>query len=73
MMKGLSIMKRYTFLKKRTELYVAIGTDLTEVFFKPVKSYIQSPLVDYADNFFRYYQAPGTYLSTAIHERHAPY
>ena len=61
------------FPEKRTELYVGIGINLTEVFFKPVKKYTKNPLVDYADTFFRYYQAPGTYISTPINERNAPY
>ena len=61
------------FPEKRTELYIAIGIDLTEVFFKPAKRYSTSPLIDYADTFFRYYQAPGTYISTPINERKAPY
>lgn len=71
--KGFKENEQYYFPEKRTELYVAIGIDLTEVFFKPVKRYTKSPLVDYADTFFRYYQAPGTYISTPINERHAPY
>lgn len=59
--------------EERTELYFAVGIDLTEVFFNPVRNYTNSPLVDYTDTFFRYYQAPGIYISTPIHERTAPY
>lgn len=61
------------FPEKRTELYVSIGIDLTEIFFKPVKKYTKSPLIDYADTFFRYYQVPGIYISTPINARNAPY
>jgi len=65
--------ERHYFPEERTELYVAIGIDLTEVFFKPLKKYSESPLLDYADTFFRYYQAPGIYISTPINERKAPH
>ncbi len=69
---GFKKNEHYYFPEKRTELYVAIGIDLTEVFFKPVKKYTDSPLVDYVDTFFRYYQAP-VYISTPINERKVSY
>ncbi len=69
---GFKKNEQYYFPEKRTEVYVAIGIDLTEVFFKPIKKYSKSPLIDYVDTFFRYYQAP-VYISTPINERRAPY
>jgi len=69
---GFKKNEQYYFPEKRTEVYFAIGIDLTEVFFKPLKNYTKSPLVDYVDTFFRYYQAP-VYISTPINERKISY
>ncbi len=69
---GFKSNEQYYFPEKRTEVYFAIGIDLTEVFFKPLKNYTKNPLVDYADTFFRYYQAP-VYISTPINERKISY
>ena len=59
--------------EKKTELQVGIGLDLSNVLFKPAKKYTQHQAFDYADTFFRYYQMPGTYLSTVVDERKVPY
>lgn len=64
--------KKY-FAEKKTELYFGVGLNLSEVIFKPVKKATGMPFVDYADTFFRYYQAPGTYVSTTLNERKIPY
>lgn len=70
---GFKKNEQYYFPEKRTELYVGVGINLTEIFFKPVKKYTKSPLIDYADTFFRYYQAPRVYISTSVNERKASY
>jgi hypothetical protein len=60
---------RAYFKKKKAELYAGIGLDLSEVLFKPLKTQTDSELVDYADTFFRYYQAPGIYTTTSLQTR----
>jgi hypothetical protein len=55
--------------KKKAEVYAGVGLDLTEVFFKPLKTQTDSELVDYADTFFRYYQMPGVYTTTSLKTR----
>ena len=57
------------FKKKTTELYAGIGLDLSEALFKPLKKQTDSELVDYADTFFRYYQAPGIYTTSSLQTR----
>ena len=57
------------FEKKKAELYVGVGLDLTEVVFKPLKKQTDSELIDYADTFFRYYQMPGIYTTTSLQTR----
>ena len=57
------------FDKKTTELYAGIGLDLSEALFKPLKKKTDSELVDFADTFFRYYQAPGIYTTTLLQTR----
>lgn len=69
---GFKKNEQYYFPEKKTELYVGIGIDLTEVLFNPLKKYSKSPLIDYGDTFFRYYQAP-VYISTPMHERKVSY
>ncbi len=69
---GFKKNEQYYYPEKSTELYVGIGIDLTEVLFKPLKNYSDSPLIDYVDTFFRYYQAP-VYVSTPINERKVSY
>ncbi len=64
--------KKY-FPEKKTELSLGVGLDLSEVIFKPLKKKTESPFVDYADTFFRYYQAPGVSISTVIDERKIPF
>jgi len=55
--------------KKKAEVYAGIGLDLSQVFFKPLKTQTDSELVDYADTFFRYYQMPGIYTTSALQTR----
>lgn len=55
--------------KKKAEVYAGVGLDLTEVFFKPLKTQTDNELVDYADTFFRYYQMPGVYTTTSLQTR----
>jgi len=69
---GFKKNEQYYFPEKRTEVYAGISIDLTEVFFKPLKRYSDSPIIDYGDTFFRYYQSP-LYISTPINERNVPY
>jgi hypothetical protein len=57
------------FKKKKAEVYAGIGLDLSEVLFKPIKTQTESELVDYAQTFFRYYQAPGIYTTSALQTR----
>ncbi|RTZ64270.1 MAG: hypothetical protein DSZ29_05630 [Aquificaceae bacterium] len=57
------------FKKKKTRLYAGIGLDLSEVLFKPLKKQTDNDLVDMADTFFRYYQAPGIYTTTSLQTR----
>lgn len=61
------------FSEKSTQLYLGISFNLTELLFKPAKSYTDSPVIDYLDTLTRYYQIPNTTLSTPIHERNVPY
>jgi len=61
------------FEVKQTQLYLGIGLNLTEIFFKPIKQYTDSPAVDYVDTFFHYYQAPNIYVSSTVQERVVPY
>jgi hypothetical protein len=61
------------FSEKSTQLYVGVSFNLTELLFKPAKSYTESPVMDYLDTFTRYYQIPNTTLSTPLHERKVPY
>jgi hypothetical protein len=60
---------RAYFKKKSAQLYAGIGLDLSEVLFKPLTSQTDSELIDYADTFFRYYQAPGIYTTTTLQTR----
>lgn len=60
------------FANRNTSLYLGIGLNLTEVLFKPVKKYWDKPVVNYADTFFRYYQAPATYASIDLKNRKGP-
>ncbi len=69
---GFKENEQYYYPEMRTELYVGVGVDLTEVLFKPLKKISESSLIDYADTFFRYYQSP-LYLSTPIKERTVSY
>jgi hypothetical protein len=64
--------ERY-YPNQTTEFYAGISFNLTELFFKPVKKYIDSPLLDYADTVIRYYQIPKTYLSIPLDTRVIPY
>jgi hypothetical protein len=57
------------FKKKKATVYAGVGLDLSEVLFKPLKSQTDSQLIDYADTFFRYYQAPGIYTTSALQTR----
>ncbi len=59
--------------EKKTELQLAIGLDLSEALFKPVKRYAESDWIDYIDTFFRYYQMPGAYLPVTLNKRTTPY
>ena len=55
--------------KKKANIYAGVGLDLSEVFFKPLKTQTDSKLVDYADDFFRYYQMPGIYTTASLQTR----
>ena len=66
---GFKKADRPYFDKKKTELYAGIGLDLSEALFKPLKKQTDSELVDAADTFFRYYQAPGIYTTTSLQTR----
>ena len=70
---GFKENEAYYYDEMRTEVYMGIGLNLTELLFKPLKRYTDSSLVDYPDTFFRYYQTQYTYISTSAHERTAPY
>ena len=61
------------FKEKKAETSIGIGINLSEVLFKPLKDHTDATWVNYADGFFRYYQAPGTYISTSIEERIVPF
>ncbi len=61
------------FKEKKAEVLFGIGIDLSEVFFKPLKKRTNNSIVEHADTFFRYYQAPGIYISTPINERKRPF
>jgi len=69
---GFKENEKFYYDEKRAEVYFAVALDLTEVLFKPLKKYTSSPLIDYADTFFHYYQAP-VYVSTPIHLRTEPF
>lgn len=58
---------------KMSEVYFGISLNLTELLFNPIRKHTSSPLVDYVDTFTRYYQIPGTYVSTPIHRRTIQY
>jgi hypothetical protein len=60
------------FADRNSSLYFGIGLNLTEVLFKPVKKYWDKPVLKYADTFFRYYQAPATYVSIDLKNRKGP-
>ncbi len=70
---GFKKNEQHYFPEEKTEVYVAIGLNLTEIFFKPLKKYSKSPLLDYGDTFFRYYQVPGIYISAPVSERSPTY
>ncbi len=57
------------FKQKKAELYAGVGLDLSEVLFKPLKKQTESEWLDHADNFFRYYQAPGIHTTTSLQTR----
>ena len=62
------------FKEKKAEFSFGIGIDLSEVFFKPIKKHTTNDnIVDWADTFFKYYQAPGIYVSTPINTRKVPF
>lgn len=61
------------FREKTTEVLFGVGINLTETVFKPLKKRTDSPIVDYADTFFQYYQAPGTYIATPIRQTKIPF
>jgi len=46
---------------------------LSEAVFKPLKKHSDNSLIDYADTFFQYYQAPGTYINTPIRTERIPF
>ncbi len=66
---GFSENDRPYFTKKKAELYAGIGIDLSEVLFKPLRKQTDSVFVNYADTFFRYFQAPGIYTTTSLNTR----
>ncbi len=61
------------FKEKKAEVHFGIGLNLSEIFFKPVKRYTSNYTVDLVDTFFKYYQAPGIYITTPINTRTVPY
>jgi len=62
------------FSKRSANVYLGLGLNLTEVLFKPLKTYWKNDnvLLDYSDTFLRYYQMPNTYLRKNINERRGP-
>jgi hypothetical protein len=60
---------RAYFKKKKARLYAGVGLDLSEVLFNPLKKQTDSKIINYADTFFRYYQAPGIYTTTSLQTR----
>lgn len=70
---GFKENEEHYYDEMRTEVYVGVGLNLTELIFKPLKSYTDSSLLDYPDTFFRYYQPKYTYISTSVNERTASY
>ena len=61
------------FKEKKAEITFGVGINLSEVLFKPANSYSKNVGFDYADTFFKYYQAPGISLSTPINTRTVPF
>ncbi len=59
--------------EKKAEVLFGVGLNLSEVFFKPINKHINSPAIDYADNFFRYFQMPSTYITKPLNTRTASY
>ena len=64
---------RQHFKEKRTEVLFGVGINLSEAVFKPLKKHSDNSLIDYADTFFQYYQAPGTYINTPIRTERIPF
>lgn len=67
--RGFKKADRPYYDERTTNLYAGVGLDLSEVVFNPLKKKTDSELVDYADKFFRYYQAPGIYTTTSLQTR----
>jgi len=61
------------YSEKTTEVLFGVGINLTEAVFKPMKKHTDNSIVDYADTFFQYYQAPGINFSTPIRETKIPF
>lgn len=71
--RGFTTNDQKYFKEKTTEAFIGVGINLTETIFKPLKKHSDNVLIDYADTFFQYYQAPGISTSTSFIKTRAPF
>ena len=68
--RGFKDEDRNYFDKKKTNLYLGFGLNLEEFLFKKIKKGLGKP-ADYLNTFFKYYQAPYTYIECPLNKRTA--
>ncbi len=66
--RGFKDKDRDYFDKRQTKLYLGFGLNLEEFLFKKIKKQIGRP-ANYLNTFFKYYQAPYTYIECTLDKR----